>query len=249
MGLGGLLSHTDMVVKRSQHGFHAARVPQKLRLLGLAVCTLAFFCGVLRGDEVLDREYKVKAAFVYNFLKFVEGGRFTPAQEAGTQRPDPNDPIVVGILGVPPSRVAFEELKDKKVGTRPVQIRWFKGLTQLAGEDGNVPSAHPDLDAIRKCHVLFFCPSEKELLPRMLSSLRNDGLLTVGDVPWFLETGGVINLLIEDKKVRFEVNLAATARARLTIRSSLLRLAARTVEHDRLETPDDQEKPGGSSHP
>lgn len=249
MGLGGLLSLTEMVVKRSQHGFHAARVPQRLRLLGLAACTLVFFCGVLRGDEVLDREYKVKAAFVYNFLKFVEGGRFTPAQEAGTDQPDPNDPIVVGVLGVPPSRIAFEELKDKKVGNRSVQIRWFQGLEQLAGEDGNIPSVHPDLDAIRKCHMLFFCLSERPFLTPVLSSLRDNGILTVGDVPGFLEAGGVINLLIADKKVRFEVNLAATARARLTIRSSLLRLAARTVEHDRLETPDDQEKPGGSSHP
>lgn len=222
---------------------------RSLPLLLGATLVLSLWVAPAPADETIDREYRIKAAFVYNFLKFVEGGRFTQAQEAGTQQPDPNDPIVVGILGVPPSRVAFEELKDKKVGTRPVQIRWFKGLGQLAGEDGNVPSAHPDLDAIRKCHVLFFCPSEREFLPRMLSWLRNDGLLTIGDVPRFLETGGAINLLIEDKKVRFEVNLAATARARLTIRSSLLRLAARTVEHDRLEIRDDQEKPGGSSHP
>ena len=92
MGLGGLLLLTDMVVKRSQHGFHAARVPQKLRLLGLAVCTLVFFCGVLRGDEVLDREYKVKAAFVYNFLKFVEGGGSPRRRRQGRTSPIPMIP-------------------------------------------------------------------------------------------------------------------------------------------------------------
>jgi hypothetical protein len=238
-----------MVAKHSQHGFHAARVPGRLRLLGLAVCVLASFCGVLRADEASDREYKVKAAFVYNFLKFVEGGRFTPAQEAKTGQPDPNDPIVVGVLGVPPSRIAFQELKDKKVGNRPVQIRWFKGFAELAGEDGTAPQLHPDLDGIRKCHTLFICPSEKSFLPQILPSLRDNGILTVGDIPQFLEAGGLINLLIEDKKVRFEVNLAAAVRAHLVIRSSLLRLAVRTVEHDRLEVREDQEKPGGSSHP
>lgn len=248
MGLGGLFSHTNMVVKRSQHGFHAARVPQRLRLLGLAVCTLAFFCGVLRGDEVLDREYKVKAAFVYNFLKFVEGGRFAlfPDRRDGQE---PNLAIVIGVLGVPPSRVAFEELRDKKLGDRPIHLRWYRGFAELADADGNTPHLHPNLDAIRRCHVLLICPSERSFLERILPSVRNHGLLTVGDVPQFLESGGVINLLIEDKKVRFEVNLAAATRAHLTIRSSLLRLAVRTVEHDRLETLDDQEKPGGSSHP
>ena len=199
-------------------------------------------------DETSDREYRIKAAFVYNFLKFVEGGRFV-VPEVKKKGPDPNDAIVIGVLGVPPSRIAFEEFKEKKVGARPVQVRWFKGLGQLAGEDGNIPSVHPDLDAIRKCHVLFLCPSEKPFLTPILSSLLDSGVLAVGDVPGFLETGGMINLFIEDKKVRFEVNLAAAGRAHLTIRSSLLRLAVRTVEHDRLETRDDQEKSGGSNHP
>ncbi len=59
----------------------------------------------------------------------------------------------------------------------------------------------------------------------------------------------MINLLIENKKVRFEVNLAAAARAHLTIRSSLLRLAAKTIEHDRLEANEDQENSGGNGRP
>jgi hypothetical protein len=50
-----------------------------------------------------------------------------------------------------------------------------------------------------------------------------------------MEDGGIINLVIEEKKVRFEVNLAAARRAKLQIRSSLLRLAIRTLEHDALE--------------
>ncbi len=202
----------------------------------------------LRADEAVDREYRIKAAFVYNFLKFVDGGRFTPKQGKKNEV-DPNDPLLVGILGVPPSRVAFEELQGKQIGNRPIAVRWFRGFEALAGEDKALPEQHPDLDAIRACHVLVLCPSEKTFLSRILTPLRASGILTVGDVPSFLESGGMINLLIEDKKVRFEINLAAAVRARLTIRSSLLRLAVRTIEHDQLESEKAEEPPGGTTRP
>jgi len=200
--------------------------------------------GAAHADDALDREYRVKAAFVYNFLKFVEGGRFTPPKEDKRDegRSDPN--IVIGILGVPPSRPAFEEFTGKTVGSRPLRVRWFRSLGQLRDENEQIPEPHPDLQEIRKCHVLFVCPSENPFLPRILPSLRKDGILTVGDVPMFLEAGGVVNLLIVEKKVRFEINLAAAARARLVIRSSLLRLAVRTIEHDQLEPQKDEGKPG-----
>jgi hypothetical protein len=220
-----------------------------LLLLFGTTLILSFHASPALAEETVDREYRIKAAFVYNFLKFVEGGRFAPSQDKKKDEEDPNDALVIGVLGVPPSRIAFEEFKDKKVGARPLQIHWFRGFAELADKDGNIPEQHPDLEKIRKCHVLFVCPSERTFLLQILLSLRDNGILTVGDVPQFLETGGAINLLIEDKKVRFEKNLAAAARAHLVIRSSLLRLAAKTVEHDRLEVREDQEKPGGSSHP
>lgn len=215
---------------------------------------LTLVCGTAaQVDSPLDREYKVKAAFVYNFLKFVEGGRFTPPQEKRQGETDPNDVFVVGIVGVPPSRTAFEEFKGKQVANRRVVIRWFRGFEELAekdkDKDAEIPEQHPDVDQIRKCHVLFICPSEKPFLPRLMPHLQESGILTVGDVPAFLETGGVINLLIEEKKVRFEINLAAAARARLSIRSSLLRLAVRTIEHDQLEPPKDKENPGETGRP
>ncbi|MEN6334121.1 MAG: YfiR family protein [Phycisphaerales bacterium] len=227
----------------------ASRLGRPSLLVLGATLILSSHAAPALAEETVDREYRIKAAFVFNFLKFVEGGRFALSQDKKKDEQDPNDALLIGILGVPPSRLAFEEFKGKKVGTRPLQVRWFRGLAELADEDGNTPEQHPDLEKIRKCHVLFICPSERAFLPQILSSVRDDGILTVADVPPFLETGGVINLLIEDKKVRFEINLAAAARAHLVIRSSLLRLAARTVEHDRLEAREGQEKAGGSSHP
>ncbi len=207
-------------------------------------------CGrVLHADDTIDREYRIKAAFVYNFLKFVEGGRFSPPQGKKTEETDPNHPLVIGVLGVPPSRIAFEEFKEKKIGDRAIVVRWFKGFEGLADKDKKIPERHPDLDRIKACHVLFLCPSEKVFLSRILPHLRESDILTVADVQHFLEAGGMINLLIEEKKVRFEINLAAAARSKLTIRSSLLRLAVRTIEHDQLESQNAEESPGGAGRP
>ncbi len=225
-------------------------VMQRRRLQVLCAMLIAVSCGgAARADEALDREYRIKAAFVYNFLKFVEGGRFAPARVKNKDEADPNNPLVIGVLGVPPSRVAFEEFKGKQIGSRPLAVRWFQGFEELADKDKNIPERHPDLDRIKVCHVLFLCSSERAFLPRILPHLQQSGMLTVGDVPLFLEAGGTINLLIEEKKVRFEINLAAAARARLVIRSSLLRLAVRTIEHDPFELKKDEEGPGGAGRP
>jgi hypothetical protein len=184
--------------------------------LGAVLLVLSHGAAV-RAESTVDREYKIKAAFVYNFLKFVEGGRFTPPAPKNKDQADPNHAIVIGILGVPPSKNAF------------------------ADEENGIPEQHPEIGLLRRCHVLFVCPSERPHLHRILPHLQKDGILTVGDVPAFLEAGGVANLLVEDKKVRFEVNLAAAARAKLVIRSSLLRLAVRTIERDRLDPQTDEE--------
>ena len=95
---------------------------------------------------------------------------------------------------------------------------------------------------VKSCHVLFVCASEKDRLKDLLDPLRTQTILTVADVPGFLEAGGMINFIIEDNKVRFDVNAAATARAKLEIRSKLLRLA-RTVKNDKLEGSADDSRP------
>jgi len=185
-------------------------------------------------------EYQVKAAFLFNFMKFTDGGRFGPAEGQDQTAVDPNKPVIIGILGKIPSKEGFDGLLGKEVKGRPVVVRQFKSFDEMEDSEGKTPQRHPDLDEIRNCHVLFICPSEKPFLSRVLPHLRNDPILIVGDVPGFLQAGGTINFVIEEKKVRFEVNLAAAARAKLQMRSSLLRLAVRIIEHDGLEEPNDK---------
>jgi hypothetical protein len=203
----------------------------------LAAALLAGWTASVSAETDADREYKVKAAFILNFVKFVDGGRLGPVAVAGDNQTatDPNGPISVGVLGRPPSTTAFAELEGKEVKDRPVVVHTFKGFDDLKDKDGRIPDHHPDIEAIRKCHVLFICPDEKAYIPQILADVRNNGVLVIADVPRFLDVGGIINFVIVENKVRFEINQAAAARAKLQIRSSLLRLAIRVVEHDELE--------------
>jgi hypothetical protein len=199
------------------------------------VVIAALLSTTVNGQTTTAKEYQLKAAFLFNFISFVDGDRFNlPPEEAKSDKPKP--PIVIGIIGKDPFDNAFDLLKGKEVKDRPVTVKRFKSLEEYKGADGHIPEQHPDLAAIKACHVLFISPSEKDRLKNLINPLRTAGILTVADVPGFLEAGGMINFVIEDNKVRFDVNSAATARGKLEIRSKLLRLA-RNVKNDALEGP------------
>lgn len=243
----GVPSGTDLPVPKEQErkDLKDAKLMGKGRyLLSLALVLLSQrpIWGKAGEDSASNREYKVKAAFVYNFLKFVVGGRFGAADEKPGSDTDPKGTLVVGVCGKVPSKGSFAELQGKLVKNKHLKVQFFKGFDEWKDSEQKIPEQHPQMAELRQCHVLFFCPSEKLFLTRLLPHLQKDGILLVGDTPGFLEGGGTINLRIEEQKVRFEINLAAARRARVEIRSSLLRLAARIVEHDRWEEESDAKK-------
>jgi len=214
-------------------------------LLFLAAClTVCSTPVTVRADSTATHEYRLKAAFLYNFILFVDSERLD-APEKNAENNDPNQPILVGILGKDPFNDAFAPLEHREVRNRRVAIRRFKGLGEYTDEEGRLPERHPQLGRIEDCHVLFICPSERQHVVRILRSLGRQSLLTVADTPGFLEAGGVINFLIEDKKVGFEINTVAAQRARLQIRSQLLRLAKRIVKTDAFQGQNDEGNDGG----
>jgi Holliday junction resolvasome RuvABC DNA-binding subunit len=79
---------------------------------------------------------------------------------------------------------------------------------------------------------LFICSSEQKNLKEIIDLLKDHSVLTVADMQGFLESGGIVNFVIEENKVGFEINIAAAEHAKLKIRSQLLRLAKRIVEED-----------------
>lgn len=145
-------------------------------------------------------EYKVKAAFIHNFTQFIDW----PSGAFETE----DSPIRIGIFGQGPINEPLMNLSGKKTLKRSLEI-----------------SVVDNLDNANEHHIIFFNPSEKEHIPSILSSLKNKGVLTIGDMPGFDEQCGVINFYLKDGKVRFEVNVAASRREKLRISSKLLRLA------------------------
>jgi hypothetical protein len=151
-----------------------------------------------RGEQA--PEYTVKAAFLYNFAKFVEW----PA-DAFT---GPASPIVLFVLGVDPFGDALKSLKGKTANGRPIIVRYAANLGEL-----------------ERCHLLFVSASSMALLPKILQATKSWSVLTVGDVDGFARDGGTINLVNEEQRIGIEINMEAAQRSRLKISSKLLALA------------------------
>ena len=166
--------------------------------LGLAVGSAA----PVHGAEAAVSEYELKAAFLYNFTKFVDWPpRAFPVADAA--------PIVIGIVGEDPFGTAIDDLVRGEV------VRDHALIVKRMPADGD----------LRSCHVLFISRSEKEHLPALLSQLKGSPVLTVSDMERFGEQGGIVNLVLENKAVKIEINPAAAERAGLQISAKLLRLA------------------------
>lgn len=166
----------------------------------LAISTPATSARPGQADPAATREYQIKAAFLYNFARFVEW-----PDEAFT---DSGASLVLCVLGQDPFGEALESVQGKDITGRMLEIRRFAALQDLG-----------------PCHILFIGSSEQERLAEVFESVENFSVLTVGDVDRFARMGGVINFIIRANKIRFLINLRAGERAGLAISSQLLNLA------------------------
>jgi hypothetical protein len=191
-----------------------------LILLLLLVC-----CGTGIAEEEVSREYHIKAAFVYNFIKFIEW----PEEKVQ----DSNEPIIIGVLGESPIYDSLRELNNKKIKNRNVVIKHFESLSgfNLKDESEN-PSIQNRIQQMKRCLVLFVSTSEKRQYGSLTKILEEKNVLSIDSHADFLLSGGIINFVIKDNKVRFEVNTAAAERSKLKISSKLLRLAINVLEKD-----------------
>jgi hypothetical protein len=143
-------------------------------------------------------EYDVKAAFLYNFGKFV---RWPAARTRSDFR--------ICVLGQDPfgatldSIIAGERVDGKSVAARRITVS--------ADSTG--------------CHIVFISLSEEKHLKDILEVVGKTGALTVSEIPAFIQRGGMIGFVLADGRVRFEVNLLPADGAGLMLSSELLRVA------------------------
>lgn len=149
-------------------------------------------------------EYEVKAAFLYNFAKFVE---WPP--EAFKNDGEGHAALIVGIIGNDPFGGVIDQIiNGKTINGRPMVIKRFKGYQNL-----------------RECHILFIGSSEQKRLPQIFENLKAGSVLTISEMNLFSQQGGIISFVTENNRVRFEINAFAAEQANLRISSKLLALA------------------------
>ena len=146
-------------------------------------------------------EYQVKAAFLYNFAKFVEWppGTFS----------SPSDPIGICIAGMNPFGSTLDTMvQGKKMGERVFAVRRI-----------------PDTQQAKECQILFIGGTEWKRLRSLLDALKGAAILTVGETDDFTAAGGMIAFQIAGPRVRIQIDLETAEHSRLKISSKLLSLA------------------------
>jgi hypothetical protein len=151
-------------------------------------------------DPTLD-EYRVKGAFLLNFSKFVE---WPPEAFHG-----PQDPISICVLGANPFTPALDAAAHAVIAeNRQVIVRQIGDPLQA-----------------RQCQIVFLSVSERKRVRAVLEAVQGGNVLTVGETAGFVASGGVIELRVEEGKIRIEINTAGAKRAGLHISAKLLSLA------------------------
>jgi hypothetical protein len=157
--------------------------------------------GTSSAQSLATSEYEIKAAFLFNFAKFVEWPSGALMDTEGS--------FVIGILGKDPFNTELEQtIGDKTIRGAAIQIERFRSI-----------------DNLRPCHILFISESEKMNLPNILVKIGDQSILTVSDMPDFARRGGMIHLYTENNKVRFIIHTQAAEKAGLKLSAKLLTLA------------------------
>jgi hypothetical protein len=179
-----------------------------LVLLGGSVCAR---------EENTKRAYKLKVAFICNFMQFLEW------PEAALE---PNEPIIIGVIGTEKVHKALMPLEKKQCRDHKIVVKGM-GSVEAIKEEG--PAADKKLEEMarkwRQCDCLFVCESERENVSRILQLTADSAVLTIGESEGFAEAGGVFNFAMKEESLRFEVNLNAAEARGFRIQGKLLQLA------------------------
>ncbi len=147
-----------------------------------------------------SKEYHIKAAFLLNFVKFIQ---WPPRAFSDTP-----SSLTICILGKDPFDEALDTIEDKIVKNKRLIIKRFSRI-----ED------------IKECQILFISAPEEKIMSKILSETKDKPILTVSETNNFCQSGGIVNFIAINNKIRFEVNLDAAKRSGLIISSKLLKLS------------------------
>jgi hypothetical protein len=175
----------------------------------VAWCLSTIVCLPAAGQAIdVDREYAVKAGFLYHFSNYVDW----PA----TSFASPSEPFVIGVYGTNPFGPILDKLAHKKkVDGRAIDVRVVNSVAEA-----------------QKCQILFVpaaVPLQTQI--RLLQATVHSPVLVVGETDDFVEHGGNVQFFLEGNKVRFAFGADALKRDDLKVSSKLLTLAKIIADH------------------
>jgi len=173
----------------------------------VVMCTVSNFGLQAQEQEgFVNRGDQIKAAYLYNFGKYVTWPTFV-SQDDQIKEP----PFVIGIVG--DGSVSFDAnlqtiAKKKMLQNRRIQIWKITSASQL-----------------RACQILYFPEKQdRKLTSQIMRNVKGMPVLLVGESPDFIQQGGMIRFYLEENKLKFEIHPAFAVRAQLKISSKLLRV-------------------------
>lgn len=167
----------------------------------LAAVVLTVAMAAARPQSAHPTQYDVEAVYLFNFGKFVSW-------------PQKNTPgFVICVLGENPFGSALDRtISGESIAGKNVEDRQLAHEAEVGG-----------------CSILYISRSEEQHLPRILNATRNAPVLTVSDIPNFTQRGGMIQFVVDNGKVRFQVNRTPAERSGLALSSELLKVAVRVT--------------------
>ena len=184
-----------------RHSINMLKRTAALLALAVAACLLAGLAESRAAQVPATKEYQIKAAFLFNFTKFIEwpAGCFA----------DSNSPIVIGVIGKDPFGSELQDaVQGRKINGRSIVLKTIESIEQA-----------------RAVHLLFIPSTEESQAALVLKGLGTSSVLTVGESEQFVSNDGIIHFVLEGDKVRFEINANSADRARLKISAQLQKLA------------------------
>jgi len=175
-------------------------------VLALWLCAPLSGSGQAQGDYQSVPEYHLKAVFLYNFGRFVEWPDQALSPKGG--------PFVIGVMEKDRLKDGLALISGKRVRGRPVKVVSCGSAAEML-----------------KCHLVFLNSKDDLRVKKMLQSLRDSPILTVGETEGFCRWGGAINFRVEDESLRLDICPQAARRAGLRVSAQLLDLA-RIVKQD-----------------
>jgi len=164
----------------------------------LLVLAMAIAFPAWQGEAGQVSDAQVKAAFLFNFAKFV-------------QWPGPTDgPLVIAIAGDD----YFAEIVTQTIRGRNINGRELTARRLATGDD---PAG---------CQVLFVGLTRPSDVADLMQRIHQP-MLTVGETVQFLRDGGMVRFYLENNRVRFEISQKNALAAGLKVSAELLAFAAR----------------------